>query len=215
MRLRVTLLWYKPHCFSNVIMLSTYWSLSQHGQLQPHSKSKAWKLKYTTAKWPIKKPLREISGLSYQLKFVNMNWSWKTVFCDNCFCSWTSTLWQQEVDLAYFSGRGYLLLDLSQPVPIQDLFVTEKVSLCSQVEQKGRTDGLLFSPVSTWSPCKPSLTLYSLTSVWIFSILLPRHFQGFWQGEFVQQSKASLVGDHLLYSHDLNVWFRGDVVRRN
>ena len=44
MRLRVTLLWYKPYCFSNVIMLSTYWSLSQHGQLQPHSKSKAWKL---------------------------------------------------------------------------------------------------------------------------------------------------------------------------
>ena len=136
-------------------------------------------------------------------------------FCDNCFCSWTSTLWQQEVDLAYFSGRGYSLLDLSQPVPIQDLFVTEKVSLCSQVEQKRRTDGLLFSPFSTWSPCKPSLSLYSLTSVWIFSILLPRHFLGFWQGEFVQQSKASLVGDHLLYSHDLNVWFRGDVVRRN
>ena len=25
-------------------MLSTYWSLSQHGQLQPHSKSKAWQL---------------------------------------------------------------------------------------------------------------------------------------------------------------------------
>ena len=136
-------------------------------------------------------------------------------FCDNCFCSWTSTLWQQEVDLAYFSGRGYSLLDLSQPVPIQDLFVTEKVSFCSQVEQKGRTDGLLFSPFSTWSPCKPSLTLYSLTSVWIFSIPLSRHFVGFWQGEFVQQSKASFVGDHLLYSHDLNVWFRGDVVRRN
>ena len=28
------------------------------------------------------------------------------------------------------------------------------------------------------------LTLDSLTSVWIFSILLPWHFQGFWQGEF-------------------------------
>ena len=47
-RLRVTLLWYKPCCFSNVnyfvIMLTRYWSLSQHGQLQPHSKSKAWQL---------------------------------------------------------------------------------------------------------------------------------------------------------------------------
>ena len=59
------------------------------------------------------------------------------------------------------------------------------------------------------------LALCSLTSVCIFSILLPRHIQGFWQWEFVQQSRASLVGDHLLYSHDLNVWFRDDVVKRN
>ena len=59
------------------------------------------------------------------------------------------------------------------------------------------------------------LTLSSLRSVWIFSILLPRHFRGFWQGEFVQQSGASLVSDHFLYSHDLNVWFKDDVVRRN
>ena len=45
---RVTKWWYKPCCFSNinylVIMLSRYWSLSQHGQIQPHSKSKAWQL---------------------------------------------------------------------------------------------------------------------------------------------------------------------------
>ena len=36
-------------CYSNagdfVIMLTRYWSLSQHGQLQPHSKSKAWQLR--------------------------------------------------------------------------------------------------------------------------------------------------------------------------
>ena len=46
--LRLTLLWYKPCCFSNatycVIMLTRYWSLSQHGHFQPHSKSKAWPL---------------------------------------------------------------------------------------------------------------------------------------------------------------------------
>ena len=59
------------------------------------------------------------------------------------------------------------------------------------------------------------LSFYSLTSVWIFSMLLPRHFQGFWQGEFVQQWRAFLIDDHLLYPHDLNVWFRGDVARRN
>ena len=37
-------------------------------------------------------------------------------------------------------------------------------------------------------------------------MLLPRHFLGFWQGEFVQQSRVSLFDDHLLYSYDLNVW---------
>ena len=50
-----------------------------------------------------------------------------------------------------------------------------------------------------WSGSSPSdnfksltlLTLYSLTSVCIFSILLPRHFPGFLQGEFVEQSRAS------------------------
>ena len=28
-------------------------------------------------------------------------------------------------------------------------------------------------------------------------------------------TNKSLVGDHFLYSHDLNVWFRDDIVRRN
>ena len=54
-----------------------------------------------------------------------------------------------------------------------------------------------------------TLTLYSLTSVCIFSILLLRHFLVFWQGEFDQQSRGSLVGDPLLYSHDLSVWLMG------
>ena len=63
--------------------------------------------------------------------------------------------------------------------------------------------------------CYCILTLYSITSVCIFSILLSRHFLRLWQGEFVQQSRASLVGDHFLYSHDLDVWFRADVVWRN
>ena len=41
------------------------------------------------------------------------------------------------------------------------------------------------------------------------------HFLRCWQGEFVEQSRVPLVGDHFLYSRDLNVWFRGDIVRRN
>ena len=60
-----------------------------------------------------------------------------------------------------------------------------------------------------------TLTLYTLTSVGIFSILFSKHFLRCQPGEFVQQSRASLVGDQLLYSPNLNVWFRGDMVRRN
>ena len=60
-----------------------------------------------------------------------------------------------------------------------------------------------------------SLTRYTLTSVCIFSILFSIYFLSCWQGEFVWQSRASLVGDHFVYSCDLHVWFRGDIVGRN
>ena len=59
------------------------------------------------------------------------------------------------------------------------------------------------------------LTLYTPTLVCIFSTLFFIHFPRCWQGEFVIQSKGSLPGDHFLYSHYLNVWFRSDIVRRN
>ena len=59
------------------------------------------------------------------------------------------------------------------------------------------------------------LTLYTLKSVYIFSIQFFIHFLWCWQGEFVYQSKASFVGDHFLYSHDLDVRFRGDIEGRN
>ena len=51
------------------------------------------------------------------------------------------------------------------------------------------------------------LNLYALISDCIFSILFTIHFQRCWQGEFIEQSRVSLVGDHFLYSHDLNAWF--------
>ena len=54
-----------------------------------------------------------------------------------------------------------------------------------------------------------------MTSVCIFSILFSIHFLRCWQGEFVWQSRASLVVDHFLYSHYGVRWFRGDIVRRN
>ena len=51
-----------------------------------------------------------------------------------------------------------------------------------------------------------------LTSVSIFSILFSLHFLRCWQGEFVEQSTASLVGDHFFPFCDLYKWFRGNNV---
>lgn len=50
-------------------------------------------------------------------------------------------------------------------------------------------------------------TFYTLTSVFKFSTLISIHFLTYLQGEFVLQSIASSVCD-------LDVWFRGDIVRR-
>ena len=49
------------------------------------------------------------------------------------------------------------------------------------------------------------ITLCTLTSVCMFSILFYIHFLKCQRGEFMQQSRASLVGDRFLYSRDLNV----------
>ena len=59
------------------------------------------------------------------------------------------------------------------------------------------------------------LTLCTPTSVCIFSTLISKHFPWYLQGEFFYQSRAFWVCDHFTYSHDLNVWFRGDNVWRN
>ena len=60
-----------------------------------------------------------------------------------------------------------------------------------------------------------SITLYTLTLESIFFIPFSINFLRCWKGEFVEKSEAALIGDHFLYSHDLNVWFRGDIVRRD
>ena len=46
---------------------------------------------------------------------------------------------------------------------------------------------------------EPTLTFYTIMSVCIFSILFSMHFFRCLQGEFVWQSKASIIGDHFLY----------------
>lgn len=55
------------------------------------------------------------------------------------------------------------------------------------------------------------LTLYTITSVWIFTILFSINFLIRWQGEFVQQARASFVGDHFLYSCNLDIGFKSDI----
>ena len=49
------------------------------------------------------------------------------------------------------------------------------------------------------------LTLYTLTSVCIFSLLFSIYFLRKCHRELVQKSRASLVGDHFPYSHELPV----------
>ena len=48
------------------------------------------------------------------------------------------------------------------------------------------------------NPLIPNISMHILHTT-------PLTFFGFWHGEFFQQSKVSFVGDHLPYSHDLNV----------
>ena len=50
-------------------------------------------------------------------------------------------------------------------------------------------------------------TLYTLTSVCTFSTLFSIHFPRSWQREVIEQSRAPLVSDHLLYSSDFNGWY--------
>lgn len=44
---------------------------------------------------------------------------------------------------------------------------------------------------------------------YIFSLWFYWHFLRWWQGEIVEQSKASLIDDHFLYFHYLFLWFEG------
>ena len=61
----------------------------------------------------------------------------------------------------------------------------------------------------SFNPSHPNISMHILHTV------LHRFPMVLTQGEFVEQSRASLVGDYFLYSHDLNVWFWADMVRRN
>ena len=125
-------------------------------------------------------------------------------------CSWSTD------DFFFFFGfrikRGWVKTDLVDQCEllVRSVFRIFKEGLVRQHVQNLRASlGVLFTRISLMH------NLYTLTSVCIFSILFSEHFLRCWQREFVKQSRAYLVGDHFLYSHDHNVWFRGDIVGRN
>ena len=66
-----------------------------------------------------------------------------------------------------------------------------------------------------WYVIQYLLTLYTLTSLCIFSTLFSIHFLGSNKENLWNHQRALWVADHFLYSCDLNLLFRGDSVRRN
>ena len=56
--------------------------------------------------------------------------------------------------------------------------------------------------------------LYTLKSVWVFSVLLSLSISYGADKENVYTNQESL-GDHFPYSRDVNVWFRSDIVIKN
>ena len=59
------------------------------------------------------------------------------------------------------------------------------------------------------------LTLYTLTSAYMFSMLFSIHIMRFWEGEFDKQSRASVVDDYFLSLYDFNVQIGDDIVGWN
>ena len=65
-------------------------------------------------------------------------------------------------------------------------------------------------------PCIPLPTrsfLLFITSA--FFIYVSIHFQWYWQGEFFFIIKSFFDRDHFISYRDVNVWFRGGLVKRN
>ena len=73
------------------------------------------------------------------------------------------------------------------------------IEICKRMKKEGKENPRIFEPEVNSSSyilllhqkSYTLLTLYTLTSVWIFSILFSIHFQRGWHGEFVQQSRVA------------------------
>ena len=72
----------------------------------------------------------------------------------------------------------------------------------------------LYGNAQPFNLVTPWITLYILTSVFIFSILLLIQFLWYCQGEFFSRSQALLVYHYFPYSNDLSDWFSSHAVRR-
>ena len=158
-------------------------------------------------------------------------WGQKPCGGKNVSCAWHNE--ETKILTKSRAGKNFNRLGLSpRPIKFQNLHLTRfKVfPLQRYISWSSLTcllDELLrifcwFSNCGSWSEnfCRLKgeekiLTIYTLTSVCIFSILFSMHFLRCWQGEFVYRSKASFVDNHFLYLCDLNVLFRGDIVRMN
>ena len=69
----------------------------------------------------------------------------------------------------------------------------------------GRYDAVINKVYFVSNPLLPNISMHILhTVLWTFPNVLIRRI--------CSQSRASLVDDHFLYSHDLNLWLQGDIV---
>ena len=88
------------------------------------------------------------------------------------------------------------------------IFLTQQLLLRTLATWRGvlaRVQAIIINAAGHAFLHRGGLTIHNLKSVCIFSILFSIHFLRSFQGEFVSQLRASLVGDHFLHSPDLYV----------
>ena len=126
--------------------------------------------------------------------------------------SWTS-FWLMKNQIVY------LLTHEAQQLLLETYHISlSKKCIKWQHQQKSMNIMKYFIVItSIRRPFQPDyLNPYTLRPVYVFSILLFIHFFRCWWGEFQCSTiKISSIGDYFLHSHDLNVWFKGDIIRRN
>ena len=130
-----------------------------------------------------------LCGIFFPWKFI----VFMDVFVDSFFGSRNNS-WKGEWKDTFFPGHLIVhdVFFFRKSFPTYELFLI--FTWTTSKHRSLSTGSSLIQRISRLLLfCWCILTLYSITSVCIFSILLSRHFLRLWQGEFVQQSRASLV----------------------